>query len=161
MQSIWSAPTYIRPELSAESVIRGRSGPGRPLNWKDWESALANIENQSVKDFFEKELADGREAYLRKRTLRFRVQGKRRFNVSARKKLAYVWQIGRFRDDVEYWTKVIGETAEAKPVRQGRCLRLYLQNDKEFRSFENAYLKETETFRWTDGSGFDLDDDED
>ncbi len=117
---------------------------------------MANIENQSVKNFFEKELEDGREAYLRKRILRFRVQGRRRFNVTARKKLAYVWQIGRFDDDVEYWTRVVGETAEAKPVRQGRCLRLYLQNDKDFRAFENAYAKEVGSFNWTDGSGFDL-----
>ena len=89
---------YPAPELANEAVKRGsrRKGGGGKLKWSDWESVLAQIDNSAMIQFFQKQLESGREARLRRRVLHFRIGGKRRWFVAARKSRAYVWQNARF-----------------------------------------------------------------
>ncbi len=152
---------YPAPELAAESISRGRGSSERPPRWSDWGTALENIENPALKSFFENQLEIGIQANLSRRVLRFQVNGKRRLHVSARKKNAYVWQVGRFTDDVEYWSSLMSDAVDAKPVKSGRCLRLYLETAEDFAKFENAVNHQLNGVTWTGGSEIEFDTDED
>ena len=74
----------------------------------------ANIPTEELRDLA------SRESYLRKRILLYRVAGKRRWFVTARKKYAYTWQRGRFDGDVEFWKQGVSESGDVKPVRNGK-----------------------------------------
>ncbi len=139
---------YPAPELSAHAEKRGR-GTSRPLKWTDWESALGTITNSAVSDFFREELANGQQGYLRKRGLHYRVDGKRRWNVHARQDRAYVWQIGRFEEDQEFWKKKIGSHIDVIPVKKDKCLRFYLSSAEDFGNFLDAVQRELTNQKFT------------
>ena len=132
---------YPPPEL-AEHAIRRRREPGKPSRWQDWDTALAALGNDTVAAFFRKELAAGREYYLPKRILRYRVNGKRGWAVVARKEHAYVWQEARFKDDEKYWAKKIGADAHVQPVKGGRALRFFLTSERDFDNFLDAVQRD-------------------
>jgi hypothetical protein len=131
---------YPPSEIVQHATRRGRQGGVRREPWPDWDMALANIQNPAVLDFFKRELAAGQDNYLRKRILHYRLQGRRRFEISAHKKAAYVWQAGRFRDDVKFWVGKIGTHADVKPVRKDRTsLRFFLSSEQDFGRFSDAF----------------------
>jgi hypothetical protein len=152
---------YPAPELAAEATSRGRAGNAtRKAKWSDWDSALANITNAAVVDFFNEQLARDRESYLRKRILHYRIGGKRRWFVSARKKNAYVWQRGRFENDIEFWAERLSDTDSVKPVKGGRSLRMFVENKRDFEAFHKAATTELQSVIWIKGGAEDeLDDD--
>lgn len=130
---------YPAPELASHARIRSaRRTPGSPQRWGSWEEALASIENAAVVSFFEDVLAGGGEDYLPKRILRFRLHGKRRWAISARRKLAYGWQSGRFEGDVKFWREGLGDPDEVRPVKREQSLRFYLKTSEDFRFFGTA-----------------------
>jgi len=129
---------YPAPELTAHAEKR-KKGNSRPLKWSDWESALGTITNKAVSQFFREELAKGRQGYLRKRELNYRLNGKRRWNVGARQERAYVWQVGRFEDDQDFWDKKIGSHIDVIPVKKDKQgLRFFLSSAEDFRKFLDA-----------------------
>ena len=131
---------YPPPEITEHTKKRGLTEV-RPSKWTDWEQALKAVENPAVVNFFQTELAAGRENYLRRRILRYRTNGKRRLIVAARRKLAYVWQERRFENDQDFWTKALGSSAEVQPVRTGKSLRFYLRTESDFAAFRDAVKK--------------------
>ncbi len=133
---------YPPPELFEHAIRRGRRDRGKPSRWPDWEMALAALGNDTVAAFFRKELAAGREDYLPKRILRYRVNGKRGWAVVAGKEHAYVWQEARFKDDEKYWVKKIGAHAHVQPVKGGRALRFFLTSDRDFEHFLDAVQRD-------------------
>ena len=133
---------YPPPELTQHAIRRVRNGGSHPLKWADWDAALAPIENPAIVNFFGQELAAGRDSNLRKRALRYRLGGKRRLAILAREKAAYVWQTGRFENDVQFWTTKLGVEARVEPVKSGQCLRFFLSTDKNFLKFSEALQKE-------------------
>src|SRR5262249_23633363 len=84
---------FPAPELAQQAIRRGRgrAGVSQP-KWSDWNAALANVTNAALVAFYKEELAAGRENYLRKRYLRYRIASKRRWFMAARRRNAYVWQ---------------------------------------------------------------------
>lgn len=127
------------PEITQHAVRRSIRGGGRPMRWPDWQAALKGIDNPAVVQFFERELSTGRSNYLRRRELRFAVNGKRRFNVGAKRKHAYVWKRGRFKGDEQFWVERIGSHIEVKPVRKDKmCLRFFLTSEQDFARFTDA-----------------------
>ncbi len=67
------------PALAEQAAARSRSpGASRPIKWADWDEALASLENEELRDFAREELKLGRETYLRRRGLHYRLGGKRR-----------------------------------------------------------------------------------
>ena len=50
--------------------------------------------------------------------------GKRRWNMTTRKKLAYVWQQGRFEGGMEFWQAKISQADSVQPVKEQKCLRM-------------------------------------
>jgi hypothetical protein len=92
--------------------------------------------------FFQGELAAGRENYLKRRLLHYRINGRRMYFVAAHRKTAYVWQHGRFPNDERFWIDRLGTEAEVKPVKEGRRLRFFLETDNQFRRFREAFERD-------------------
>ena len=146
---------YPAPELATESVARGGKHRGTSkVKWPGWQAALAGISNAAVKSYFEQEVAAGRESYLRKRILRYRHEGKRRWFMAARTKNAYVWQQGRFDGDVDFWKSGLSDPEVVKPVKDGQCLRLFLDSAADFRFFHNAATQQLQlqSIEWHGGT---------
>jgi hypothetical protein len=91
-----------------------------------------------VVNFFKKELQAGRDNYLRRRILRYKIDGRRRWWMSARRENAYVWQNGRFNGDETFWKDRLGQEADVVPVKAGSCLRFFLRTEQQFREFLQA-----------------------
>lgn len=144
---------YPTPELVEEAVARRTDGRRPPsLKWSSWKQAIENITNKAVRDFFEKELHDGREEYLPKRTLFFRIGGRRRWFVRARQNLAYAWQYGRFENDIGFWTPLLCSEAQVEPIAQGRGLRFFLRGENDFVAFKKSADTTLHSANWEDAS---------
>ena len=142
---------YPPKELVEEARKRGKGKRGtRPDKWPDWDSALANIPNQDLVAYYKQRLEDNHESYLKKRILRYRLNGKRRWFMAARKKLAYVWQQGRFDGDIEFWQGKISQSDSVQPVKDEKCLRLYLETASDFTAFHDATTNELQNVSWLD-----------
>lgn len=144
---------YPAPELAKESVSRGRKHVGiSKVKWPDWKIALAGVSNPAVTSYFEQELAADKESYLRKRILRYRLGGKRRWFMAARNKNAYVWQQGRFEGDIDFWKKGLSDAEVVKPVKDGQCLRLFLETANDFQFFHDAATQQLQSTVWHGGA---------
>jgi len=140
------------PALADQAAARQRSRGGvRPLKWSDWEEVLSQIENEALKAFAREELDAGREHYLRKRGLHFRLDGKRRWTLHCRITHAYVWQRGRFPDDVAFWQSRVSEPDSVKPVKAGRALAFMLWTEKDLDAFREAATAGVEHGAWSEG----------
>ena len=133
---------YPPPEVAEHAVRRRRRGGVRAPRWPDWEAVLGAIQNTAVENFFRQELAAGMENYIPQRALQFRVGGRRRMSVHARRDNAYVWQNARFPDDEQFWRERLGEGAGVEPVKDGRCLRFYLLSESDFGRFKQAVTED-------------------
>jgi hypothetical protein len=94
----------------------------RPARWRNWDEALEQVQNPALVEFYRAELRSGRANQLRRRVLRFSVGDRRRFIVMARRKVAYVWQRGRFVGDENYWRERLSTPQEVVPVKDGQDL---------------------------------------
>lgn len=146
------------PALADQATARARIRQGaRPQKWISWEEALADLENESVKVFFRKQLDAGQENYLLKRGLHFRLEGKRRWTVHCRNKHAYVWQRGRFPNDIAFWQSVLGETNTLKEVKNGKALAFNLVSEKDFTAFEQVVKQGAMAGTWYETNPDELD----
>lgn len=90
-----------------------------------------------------------RQSTLRlQRQLRYRLSGKSRWHVEARNKHAYVWQIGPFAGDVDYWQKGLSQPGQIEPVNKGGSLRFSLYTDEDFKFFKSSATKELQSVEW-------------
>jgi hypothetical protein len=143
---------FPAPELAKEALARRRLPIiDSKLRWPDWKAALADVANPAVVKFFEGELSRNRECYLLKRMLRYRVNGKRRWFLAARSRNAYVWQQGRFENDVAFWRQGLSQPDEVKPVKEGQCLRMFLYTAEDFRFFHEAASVQLASAEWNEG----------
>ena len=139
------------PALADQAVARQRSRRGaHPPRWSNWKEVLSQIENEALRAFAREELDAGREHYLRKRGLHFRLNGKRRWSLHCRIKHAYVWQRGRFADDISFWKSRVSEPDSVKPVKAGRALAFTLLTKNDFDVFREAVTSGTEHQAWSD-----------
>jgi len=139
--------------LAQEAVPRRRRRTvTSKIKWSDWEQALSGVENPELVTYYNEELAANRECYLRKRILHYRIEGKRRWFVAARKAKAYVWQNGRFDGDIEFWKKGVSVPDEVKPVKDAKCLSFLLATKGDFQFFHQAATKELQKTDWLDAA---------
>jgi len=144
---------YPAPELAQEAVSRGRrKTSSTKAKWADWDAALAKIENPDVAQYYREQLDNNRESYLRKRILHYRIDGKRRWFAAARQARSYVWQHGRFDDDIEYWQNGLSDSTSVKPVKDGKCLSFFLATKEDFDFFHDAATAKLLKTEWTIGS---------
>lgn len=145
---------FPAPELAQQAVRRGKSRSSvHPPKWSDWNAALDKVTNAAVVAFYKKELEAGRENYLRKRYLKYRIGGKRRWNIAARRQRAYVWQHGRFDGDIEFWRNGLSQPDQIKPVKDDRCLSFLLTTEADFNFFRLAVTEKLLNVTWTEASG--------
>lgn len=141
---------YPAPELAQEAVPRGRRKASvTKAKWTDWETALAKIENSVVAQYYRKQLDENRESYLRKRILHYRIDGKRRWFAAARQARSYIWQHGRFDDDIEFWRNGLSDVNSVKPVKDGKCLSFFLATKEDFDFFHTAATDKLLKAEWT------------
>ncbi|MEM1108879.1 MAG: hypothetical protein AAGH99_09340 [Planctomycetota bacterium] len=134
--------------LTEQAVLRRRSGrtgrskllPAATDNLATWNDLLASVRNPEVKSFFEDELAAGRTNYLPDRSVVFQDRSRNRWYVKVRTEQAYVWQEGRFAQDVGFWQKQLPRDADIRAVQGGRALRFYLNSAEAFQAFRRAVL---------------------
>jgi hypothetical protein len=147
---------FPAPELAQQAIRRGRgrSAVSQP-KWPDWDAALANVGNAALVAFYKKELDAGQENYLRKRYLRYRVAGKRRWFVAARRRNAYVWQHARFDGDIDFWRGGLSRPDQVRPVKDGGGLSFSLFTDQDFQFFRQAATQKLLGVKWTETAGDD------
>ncbi len=133
---------YPPPELAKAARNRRVPRAKRPPRWSDWDEALAAVSNPAVADFYRARLKDNWPSRLRRRVLAFPVANKRRFEMMARARYAYVWQRGRFDGDMEFWRKRLGAECRLDSVADGRAIRFFLDKADEFKGFWRAYSEE-------------------
>ncbi len=154
---------YPPPEISEQAIRRGRSRGTSVraglVRWADWDEALESVENEAVLAFFRKELDAGRSNYLTYRYLRFRVNGRHRFDTSAKKRHTYVWQHGRFPNDEKYWLERVGPDAKPTPVNHGAHLRFFLRKEVDFVRFLEAVNHDLTNVTWSSVSDENLPED--
>ena len=140
------ASIFPPPALAEQATGRVRSSrPSPPLQWVDWEQALASIENAALVKFAKQELAAGRENYLRRRGFHYRVNGKRRWSFYCRNKLGYVWQRGRFDGDLDYWRSRVSDPGSVKVVKGGEAVSMALYTDADFDNFREAAKEQSDS----------------
>jgi|GEM_PF-5119035 len=112
-----------------------------------WEKVLARVKNPHVKEFFMSQIQNGKwEEHPSSSQIIYKVEGKRRFFVSARIKWAYVWQEGRIvtkerfdeedeNHDFELWKTDLSEKDYVRPVKNGKALRFRLVTAEDFKRF--------------------------
>ncbi|HEX41052.1 MAG TPA: hypothetical protein ENN81_03220 [Phycisphaerales bacterium] len=141
---------YPPSEITQHAKHRGR-GLRTPVGpWADWDEALDKIANDAVVSFFQQQLNNGCENYLKKRILYYRCGEYRRFFVAARKNNVYVWQYRRFPDDVEYWANTIRRDLDTEPVKDGKCLRFHLSSAADFKGFLTAMNGHLQTVKFSE-----------
>jgi len=155
---------FPAPELAHEAVPRRRREPGETTErWRNWDEALEGIQNQALVDYFKRELDAGRESYLLKRILRYRIDGKRRYFLAARRVAGYVWQQSRFSGDVETWQAGLSDPDTVQPVKRGECLRFFVKTKEDFEFFHQTVTTKLGELEWLSHSPDDEaeDDEED
>jgi hypothetical protein len=149
--------TCIYPPLEIAMLTRGgenKSGQTATA-WASWDAALEAIENTALRDFVRAELAKHQESRLPYREVIYRIGGKRRFWLSCRKKYAYMWQSGRFEEDVAYWQKLVSEPGHVKEVNGKRELRFHLTTAADFAAFANAMSHELPKMEFFESADLD------
>ena len=132
---------YPPSDIDQEALPRKKQKPDGPMKaakWRDWDEAIAAIGNVAVRNYFRGEIDAGRDSYLRKRIIRFHLNGRRRWWAAARNELAYVWQKGRFVEDVAFWRQRLSNPGDVGEVKGGSCLRLFLRTADDFTAFRAA-----------------------
>ena len=130
----------IYPPLKIATLTRGADGrtARTTVAWESWDVALEDVQSTALIDYVRAELSRKQEDRLSERQIIYRVHGQRRFYLNCRINFAYVWQRGRFKDDLEYWRKVLSEPERAQPVARQRELRFYLTTPADFTAFGKA-----------------------
>jgi hypothetical protein len=149
--------TCIYPPIEIATLTRrGNDTPGQSgTAWTNWDAALDGIENAAVVDFVQAELAKNQESRLPYREIIYRVDGKRRFYLSCRRKYAYVWQWGRFEGDDALWQKVLSEPRHVRLVSKDRALRFHLTTQGDFAAFADAMAHQVATAEFSEDADFD------
>jgi len=146
---------FPAPELAGQAKHRGAGPrPPSPERWPDWQAALSDVANSAVVAYFNKQIEENRKSHLPTRELYFRQDGgdgKRHWFVSARKKNAYVWQLGRYDGDIKFWQEGLSHPNDVEPVKDRTCLRFYLSSEKDFAFFHEAVTGNLQSVKWSDG----------
>jgi len=72
-----------------------------------WDSRIQETKNDDVAGFFRSELNAGQERDSQ--YLHYRINAQRRLSLGLRRKHAYIWQYGRFDDDIAWWRAKLGD----------------------------------------------------
>ena len=74
----------------------------------------------------------------------------RRWSLHCRNETGYVWQRGRFADDEAFWSQLLGDRANIKPVKRGSALSFNLNESAELSAFNQAITVTLVRQEWLD-----------
>ena len=146
------ACAIVFPAPTLDGVANPRGGPRRrsPARWATWNEAIESIRNDDLREFARLEVVEGRETYLPKRGFHYRQDGRRRWSLHCRNETGYVWQRGRFSDDEAFWSQLLGDSANIKPVKRGSALSFNLNESAELSAFKQAVTVTLVRQEWLD-----------
>lgn len=127
------------PEISDQYVKR-KNTQMTNKNISSWSEFFLKITNNALKEFYEKEIKNGVENYLPKKQLNYRVNNYRFWTCNGRIQNAYVWQRGRFEDDLNFWKEKLSSKKEVIPVKNNSSLRFYLKTKDDFQNFKDITI---------------------
>jgi hypothetical protein len=143
---ITSTPSSIPDNVQAAVP----SSPGvKRQKWSDWNSALAAVGNPAIVAYFRQEIEANRENYLPRRSIRYRIDHKKRWTVRARTGYAHVSQKGRFDGDIDFWRTNLSQPDEVEPIADGKVLRFHLFTERDCQFFHQAATKQLGDKHWT------------
>lgn len=151
--------TFVVPAAQAEenSLKAGRgkrTSPGKTL-----QDRLEQTTDEAEGEFLKERLSDPKQELNRsKRALLYRVSGKVRFMLRARRSHVHVIQRGRFADDEKFWREHL--TAHKVGFRRNsNDLGFVLSSREDYKFFQNTMEQKIAEFHWT-SSDTDSDEDE-
>lgn len=97
----------------------------------DLRDEVRKIENEEIRQFFEKELASDRERRIGHPYLIYRRNNRKCWYVGPRKHYAYVWQSARFPNDESDWVELLGDDIDLSIVKDGLTFRVYTREQIE------------------------------
>jgi hypothetical protein len=129
---------YPPPEI-AEQVKKRSRGINTAATYSSWDQALALVKNAGIARFVREQLAKPCQSALgTDPRLKFLSVRGLRYNFHPRPDFAYVWQHGRFDNDVEFWSTRIKAAPDATPMSGGKDLRLYIRSFDDCLRFVDA-----------------------
>ena len=153
-------PVFPAPELALQAVPK-RRGSTQGVAWADWNTALANVSNRAMAEYYKSQVEAGREGNLPDRCLMYRVEGKRRWYLSVRDKWAYGWQDGRFEGDINFWSKRLSNKQSVKEVQERTSLSFCPSTAEDFAAFHSAVTQELLPVVWLQAPAVEQDGEED
>lgn len=142
---------FPAPKVAQQAVRRGRrrAGGGKP-KWANWDAVLAALSNQAIVTYFRQEIEAKRENYLPRRSLRYRIENKRRWTVKARSSFAHVSQNGRFEGDITFWRAGLSQPDQVVPLAEDRVLRFRLYTERDCQFFHRAATEQLVGKKWVE-----------
>lgn len=71
-------------------------------------------------------------------------------NLHCRGEFAYVWQRGRFSNDMAFWRSRLSEEDSVKPVKKGEGLRFRLRTEEDLQAFREAVTAALADQEWSE-----------
>jgi hypothetical protein len=93
-------------------------------------------------------LAAGTNYDLSRRQLLISRNGRKSWNVYARPLHAYVWQEGRFENDLELWRGLLSDPGNVITVKRATCLRFNLLTEEDFSQFRDQLDGNLAKVKW-------------
>ncbi len=149
--SLYMTCTCVYPPqgIVLHSKPRVRRSALEQKRFATWEQACTYITNSAIGEVFLAEGLSGQEKrFGRRPSLFYRIGGKRRISIGGRHNGGYLWQHGRFPNDLQFWIERVGADAKPEPVRDGTDLRIFLRTKAQFEGFKNG-LNELASVAWT------------
>ena len=106
------------------------------------------MNNPAIVSYFIREIEAKRDNYLTRRSLRYRLENKRRWTVRAGSRYAYVAQRGRFEGDVDFWRAGLSQPDQVEPIADGRSLRFHLYTEQDCKFFHQVATQELVKKKW-------------
>jgi hypothetical protein len=129
---------YPPPEISEQSIRRGRRGPSDSYAPASWDAFLEDVDNHAVIDFFKAQLPKRTSHLGTDPNIRFTIGGKTRYQAYVRSDYAYIFQWGRFDGDIEFWNKRLKNDPRVKAIAHDANLRFLVRDAADFNAFVSA-----------------------
>lgn len=130
------------PEIADHVKTRARKRTSGGNYFGSWDEIYDTITVPGLIKFLRNEIENGRENYIKHKTIHFRINGKREFLIAARTNRLYVWQHNRFDEDIDFWKERLGEHVGIEEVKNGDSLRFFLYTEEDCNRYKNIFENE-------------------
>lgn len=140
--------TFTVPPEEAEQNTRRSGKTKRTAPYKSLAVRLTECSNEEERAFLVERLADpNQEKDRRSIALHYRLSGRVRFGLRARKSYVHVIQYGRFAEDVQFWRKKLS-TSDIGFRDKETKLRFSLTTKSDFENFQKVMETEAKNLQW-------------